>query len=114
MRFQYTVGVHATARASSPRCAPGSSYDRKRRSDPAHADSEGGAEAHPGVPAPKVKNLFTRVLKTNTNKKCVQCVSDRLQGFVEWHLLLSKERRSNTITKETEGENKGGLFPAQQ
>lgn len=68
VRFQCSVGVHTTARASSPRCAPGSSYDRKRRPDPAHAYSEGGAEAHPGVPAPKVNNLLTRVLKTNTNK----------------------------------------------
>lgn len=32
----------------------GSSYDRQRGPDPAHADSEGGAEAHPRLPAPEV------------------------------------------------------------
>lgn len=35
-------------------CAPGSSYDRQCGPDPAHADSEGGAEAHSRLPAPEV------------------------------------------------------------
>lgn len=39
-------------------CVSGSSYDRQRRSDPSHADSEGGAEAHPRVPAPAVRHSF--------------------------------------------------------
>lgn len=35
-------------------CAPGSSYDCQRGPDPAHADSEGGPEAHSRLPAPEV------------------------------------------------------------
>lgn len=35
-------------------CTPGSSYDRQCGADLAHADSEGGAQAHPRLPAPEV------------------------------------------------------------
>lgn len=45
-----------TARMSSSYCVAGSAYDRQCGSDPSHADSEGGAEAHPRVPPPAVSH----------------------------------------------------------
>ena len=52
----------------------GSSYDRQRGSDPAHANSEGGAEAYPGVPAPAVSlsflaKIFTRDLNVHLSSE---------------------------------------------
>lgn len=36
----------------------GSSHDRQRGADPSHADAQGGAEAHAGLPSPAVSGII--------------------------------------------------------